>query len=341
MTTGGGFGGDLKVAAKESIRPIEFGMPIFQTFSKRMRQQRGEFPQVFQTEKMSNELKAHIRRIFYNLVGELHADNWAHEIIGGAMATEYPHMFSDRMQPVYIPASILGKLEHDDFLFLDLIEMAVKIRTNLKNENDNGLVPPSGSVGLYIQLSFSLKDALDDLNYRFRECGYGYQIENVELVPIDSTFTHSQSVEPALSLLKSEEFSSSLDEFYSAFEDYKRGDYRDSIKKCGDAIDSTMKTIFSRLSWNPPSSGNFAPYVREALKNGLLPEHLETYFNHLAGIIISGAGNLRNKEGGHGKGPDEVEAPDYFARYMINMTASTILLLIHAYQDKVATTRQG
>lgn len=48
----------------------------------------------------------------------------------------------------------------------------------------------------------SADDAIEDLNYRFRANGCGYQYANGEIVRVDSQLIHAEVVKPALALLK-------------------------------------------------------------------------------------------------------------------------------------------
>lgn len=47
-------------------------------------------------------------------------------------------------------------------------------------------------------------------------------------------------------------------------------------------------------------------------------------------LLESGVPTIRNKLGGHGQGTDSIVVPEYFARYALNLTASSILLVAEA-----------
>jgi hypothetical protein len=51
-------------------------------------------------------------------------------------------------------------------------------------------------------------------------------------------------------------------------------------------------------------------------------------------LLESGLPSVRNKLGGHGQGTEPVDAPEYFARYALNLAATSILFVAEADQAK-------
>ena len=60
---------------------------------------------------------------------------------------------------------------------------------------------------------------------------------------------HQEAIEPTLLLLKESHFTSANEEFLEALKDYRKGDYRDSVGKCGSSLESVMKVICARKKW--------------------------------------------------------------------------------------------
>lgn len=87
------------------------------------------------------------------------------------------------------------------------------------------------------------KDAIEELNVRFRQAGFGYQFEGGQIVRVDSQLLHSEVVKPALVLLADHRFEGAQDEFLSAHAHYRAGEYEDAIVDANRAFESTMKTI--------------------------------------------------------------------------------------------------
>lgn len=312
-------------------------MPVYEPFFKRQKRLRGEFPEVFQTENMPLELVAHLRRIFFETT--TNSDNivsWVGEEILEILSAEAP-LFFIGLKDYYAIRYIFDRVDYNAEMILSAIElMCIIVSKGYYSKAEDGLwlEKTKNDSEHFFQPKQTLKTAIAEINIRFREAGYGYQIQNNQIIPIDSEFTHAEIVVPTLILLKEKEFEPATEEFFGAFDDYKRGSFRDCIKKCGDALDSTLKIIFAGMGWTPPANKNVAPYIREAGKHGLYPDYLTNHYNNLADMIINGPPTMRNQNGGHGQGTQIDNTPDFFARYMINMTASTILFFINAYHAK-------
>jgi hypothetical protein len=56
----------------------------------------------------------------------------------------------------------------------------------------------------------------------------------------DDQLMHEMAVQPALVVLRDEQFTSANQEFLEALEDYRKGDYDDCLTKCGSAFESTL-----------------------------------------------------------------------------------------------------
>ena len=98
------------------------------------------------------------------------------------------------------------------------------------------------------------KETFDDLNTRFRDHGVGYQFEPEagklgEIIRVDSQYTHSKVVRPALNLLSDPMYKSANKEFLKAHRDYRKGDYKSCISECSNAFESVLKIICDNNSW--------------------------------------------------------------------------------------------
>ena len=74
-----------------------------------------------------------------------------------------------------------------------------------------------------------VKKATEELNHRFREHSLGYQFQSGQIMRMDSDYLHSETVEPALSLLAARGFEGPCDEFLKAHKHYREGNYREAI----------------------------------------------------------------------------------------------------------------
>ena len=55
-----------------------------------------------------------------------------------------------------------------------------------------------------------------------------------------------------------------------------------------------------------------------------------SHFSALKSTLESGLPTVRNREAGHGQGPETIVVPEYIAGYALHLTASNILLLAKA-----------
>jgi len=132
---------------------------------------------------------------------------------------------------------------------------------------------------------------------------------------------HAEAVAPAIQLLADSGFSSANQEFLAALDDYRKGRYPDCLTKCGSAFESTMKLICARRKWAYQPTDT----ARELLRVVLTNSGMDTYFEQPLLLIAT----MRNRlSSSHGAGAHPRPVPPHRARYVINATASAILLLV-------------
>ena len=133
--------------------------------------------------------------------------------------------------------------------------------------------------------------------------------------------------------MKSNNFQGALNEFMGAFDAYKTNNSEECIRLCGNAIESTLKQIISERGLTLPKSQTAAPMIELLSSNNVVHAYLTSHYTSLFSMLKSGVPTIRNNSGGHGAGVQPRDVPDYLARFVINMTASSVLFLIHAHQD--------
>jgi hypothetical protein len=143
-----------------------------------------------------------------------------------------------------------------------------------------------------------------------------------QVIRRDDELTHQWAVEPALTLLRDNQFTSANKEFLKALEDYRKGDYGDCLTQCGSAFESTMKIICDRKGWPYSQTDTASPLLKIVLRKSA---NLESYLEQPLVLIAT----LRNKlSSSHGAGKQPRNVPPHLAKYAINATAAAILLLI-------------
>lgn len=147
-----------------------------------------------------------------------------------------------------------------------------------------------------------------------------------QVIRREDEVTHTQAIEPALTLLRVKGFESANKEFLEALADYRKGDFGDCLTKCGSAFESTMKIICDRKGFPyDPNKDTAGPLVQKLLKEA---PNLESYFDQPLMIVAS----LRNKlSKAHGAGTQPRSVPPHVAKYAINATASAIILLVEEF----------
>ena len=153
--------------------------------------------------------------------------------------------------------------------------------------------------------------------------GGGRYIETVaypKIVMRENEVTHQQAIGPTLTILERTCFHQANLEFLAALEDYRKGDLGDCLTKCVSAFESAMKVICQENRWHFEPTDTAAKLVRRILPNTDLEPFLEQH--------LVAAATVRNKLGSaHGGGSDPRTVSRHVARYALNLTASSILLL--------------
>ena len=195
-----------------------------------------------------------------------------------------------------------------------------------------GVVRGMGITEEDMSRSLSPDRAIEELNQRFLENDLGYQYRNGVIMRIDSEYTHSEIVLPALQLLNEPGFKPAMDEFLKGHEDYRRGRYEDAINEALKAFESTMKIICENRGWTVASDATALKLIQTCFDHQLIPVALQRHLTSLRTTLESGLLTVRNKYSGHGDGVRTVEVPEYLAQYALNLAASNIVLLINAYR---------
>ena len=172
--------------------------------------------------------------------------------------------------------------------------------------------------------------AIENLNFRFKERGVGYQFDHPQIIQVNSEFIHSEIVKPALGLLNEKHLSGAREEFLNAHELYRRGESKDAIVNCLKSFESTMKAICKKRKWECGSKPIAKTLIQTCFKNGLVPQFWQQQFSSLEKILKGGVPPARNNLGGHGQGGSVVTVPDYLVAYVMHMTASAIVFLAEA-----------
>ena len=163
----------------------------------------------------------------------------------------------------------------------------------------------------------------DHLPYLLIDFVHGQESIDVypQIIRRDSEALHETAIEPALKLLTRPVFASANQEFLEALKDYRNGDHRDCVTKCGSSFESVMKIICDQKRWSYQQND-----AAVTLLGNILPRtNLESFFEQPIMLVAT----IRNRlSSAHGAGPEQREVAPHVAHYAINATASAILLLV-------------
>ena len=211
--------------------------------------------------------------------------------------------------------------ESEEWLdFLELISLAISIMGQSDHQHDRNRWNVK-SVG---------QDAIDEINYRMREAGVGYQLEANRLVRVDSQYLHAEVVKPALALLAGKAFKGPREEFLSAHQHYRAGKYREAVGMAANALESVFKAIFDQKGWSYQKGARISDLVKVARENKLWPDYLDASFDQLLATLQSGLPKIRDNDASHGQGATPKNVPAYVAAYALHLAASKIVFITEA-----------
>jgi hypothetical protein len=249
--------------------------------------------------------------------------NEAWELIMSILAREYgePELFGgeDKLVAFLKSQSLLRQL--------DAIEVAFRAVVVLNDRRQSWDREKQGA-------KITAGAAVEELNYRLREGGVGYQVENGKIIRVDSQYVHSEIVKRALSLLHDNRFPGAEDEFMRAHGHYRKGENKDAVVDAGAAFESTIKTICEKMKWTYDPKGRASDLVKTVRGHGLFPDYLDKSFDQLAAILTSGLPEVRNNAGSHGQGAAPCEVPPHVAAYALHLCAANIVFLVECMTAK-------
>ncbi len=288
----------------------------------------GELPDVYQYENIPTSLRVQIVHIMNDALGD-HRNQKTIEsfkFIHDTLCREYGKFslidkeFFDYVNYINDVINFLLRSNNTNEI-LDVVEFSFRlIDTFYRKDN----------IKYLCQSQITPDQAIEELNFRFREHGVGYQYESGEIIKVDSQIIHVEAVKPVLFLLSDSRFQGANEEFLKAHEHYRHGRYKECLVDCLKAFESTMKTICDIQGWSYQAGDTAQRLINVCLQNNLIPAYLQNQFSSLRQNLESGIPTMRNKNGGHGQGSQPLSVPQHFAAYQLHLTASTILFLLEA-----------
>ncbi|MBX7488850.1 hypothetical protein K3177_10025 [Qipengyuania sp. GH25] len=180
------------------------------------------------------------------------------------------------------------------------------------------------------QINGAPDEAIDEINYRLREGGVGYQIEDGRVIRVDSEYVHAEVIKPALALLSEDGFEGPREEFLAAHGHYRAGEHRQAVAMAANALESTFKAIFDKKGWEHKKGARISDLVKVAKANKLWPDYMDGSFDQLVATLQSGLPKVRDNDASHGQGATPKVVPGYVAAYALHLAASKIVFIAEA-----------
>jgi len=304
-------------------------MKVFDLFSKRQKKLRGEVTDVYTYDTIAQPLRVQVIHIWRDTLGnerqyqdryvEGHQEaQTAYTFIVETLCREYGLFVLPPAEP-YRGRNCLEELanfllnENDSKRVLDAIELSFRYIDKITRK----------------ERGYALSDKeIAELNVRFREQGVGYEYDDGELIRIDSQLLHTETVKPALALLRAEPaYAGAQAEFLTAHEHYRHGRTKEALAECLKALESLMKAICTKRGWTYDPNATANTLIKILFDKGLVPSFWQQHFAALRSTLEAGVPTGRNKLGGHGQGVEVIQVPEHIVAYVLHLTASAIVFL--------------
>ena len=275
-------------------------MPIFDFYSSR--KAAGEQgADVWVYDQVSDKLRVRVSNIVKDALGTTreYANNsrGVYEMISNAVAHEHgrgEYLFGHDDGGWYNVHECL-RAEPNIDVWLDLVQLCFRSIERLFGQLDQ-----YGRAMREIQIA--AKDAVAELNERFRRAGFGFRYESGQIFRVNSEFMHQQATVPALRLLSDARFTGAEQEFRAAHDHLKAGEFKDCAVDALNALESTIKAICDAKDWTYQKGARATDLLKVLRKEKLFPEFADLSFEQLIATMKSGLPVVRNETGGHGQG---------------------------------------
>lgn len=311
-----------------------YQMPIFELFSKRQKKLRGEIVDVYFYDKIPTELRVQIVHIIRDAIGLNMSPDSSRYYSNSNPFNPYKVVHDALCREYGVFTLGTGKNNEAEeecvlnfFLQTKNVDHAIDVIEMIFNYIEGIIGPNPHHYNQYFQTKINPIDAIKELNYRFKEHGFGFQFEG-EIIRVDSTYIHSEIVKPAIHLLNNKKFQGANEEYLKAHEHYRHRRNKECLTECLKAFESTMKIIGIEKKWAYNETDTAKKLIQICFQNGLVPTFTQNQFTSLQNLLESGIPPLRNKLGGHGQGQTTQVVDDKTTQYGLNLTGTNILFLI-------------
>ena len=302
-------------------------MAVRNLFSKRAAQQQRTKPDVFRYDDLPEHVRVQIVHVWDEVIEDGYPYQWQGNIwddLVRFMRKELGVFFLTQDQRLGARNEyVLAFMQCDLSQGLDMLELSCQIMTDYCSQWQYHRRNDSSDL---------VREGLQEINDRLRFAAIGYEYTNGQIIRVDSTFLHANAVLPALELLSQEPlFAGAESEFLEAHKRYRENEAGPALVECCKSFESVMKAICQKRGWTYDKNKDAAAKLVEVcMSHNLIPTYWQSHFTGLRTILESALPTPRNRQGGHGVGATPTNVPIELARYVLHMTASTLLFLAEA-----------
>ncbi len=296
-------------------------------FSKRQKKLRGDLPDVYTYNNISNALRVQIVHAWEDALGsQSDYDNAllpvekTYRLIVGTLCREYgmftlASYFRDDKRDFRYELKAFFLAESDVERIIDVTESSFRTIDRLTRKYSYRNAKDYDGIA---------DRAIKELNERFREHGVGYKFENGIIVRIDSELIHSEVVKPALRILCSKHFREAQLEFLKAHDHYRKENHKKALKASLNAFKATIRAICNKHRWKYDPGADSKSLIKICIAKNLIPLFWKSQIDALASILENG---VPSKLAGYGQDSVPMAEQDHVVAYVLNMTASVIVFL--------------
>lgn len=152
-----------------------------------------------------------------------------------------------------------------------------------------------------------------------------------QFVLLDSVFVHTELVQRASEALSHADFEGSARHLIDAHHDLADGDTRGTIHNAGCSLENTMKAMLRR------EDGTTKRLLDDLLATGAFDDVPERHRAAFVNNVIMSLPWLRNRFGGHGRGPVVSDLPNSYGRLALGLAAVLNEFLVRLHLERSAT----
>ena len=249
-------------------------------------------------------------------------EHWMPEVIGEMAHLHHALANVDRDRGFYVIHEFLLKRQIPKNAFLDFLETSLR-HPNAPNDN-NDFVDAINRVldehdSPYLLTRYARREVTEP-DPRFGGTSVHIYFDAFPRAYLKhDTVVQRQAIEPALEIFSDPSYATPADDFRTALDRRRTGDYDGCVTACSSAVEGSIKVVCEKLGWRKVKGTGLGALARSFVSKSSLPDALQASFRPLA--------NWRNTQGdAHGHATKDATTEE-IAQHFIAEAASLIVLI--------------